>query len=124
MKNTILLSIALCSSSLLFAKDKKEDNSPPVLTQDQKIELLTLQRDAAIRAAEAQPYLLRMQQANERYQQKVQERMKDVDQSKWSLDFMTLEFSAVPVRPIPGSALKDAAPIEGKGSANPPTPPK
>jgi hypothetical protein len=89
----IILLIAL--STPLFAKDKEKDAKPAPLTDEQKIELLTLQRDAAIKAAEAQPYLIQMQQANDRYRSKVQERTKDVDPSKWALDFMTLTWIAV-----------------------------
>jgi hypothetical protein len=119
MKTTILLalSIALCSS-LLFAKDKDKEQKielPPLpLTQEQKIELLTLQRDAAVRAVEAQPYILRMQEANERYQNKLRERMKDIDQGKWSLDGITLEFLPVPPGPHSPAATAPAVPSEKK----------
>jgi hypothetical protein len=115
MKRISVCLFAVFGSSLLFAKDKKDENAPPApLTQEQKIELLTLQRDAAIRAVEAQPYILRMQEANERYQNKLRERMKDIDQGKWSLDGITLEFLPVPPGPHSPAATAPAVPSEKK----------
>lgn len=109
MKKLLLLIVILSVS--LFAKTSK-DVDAPTLTPEQKIELLKLQRNAAVASAEAQTYLLRFREANQLMQDKIEELIKGVDQTKWTLDFQTLEFSPAPPQPAKRGALPPDAPSQ------------
>lgn len=101
----ISLSILLLAT-FSAAADKPEPK--PSFTPQQKIELLTLERDLLAAQLRAQPADIAAQQASQALQAKHAEILKElgIDQAKWTDNLMSFEFTAVP--PPPKEAPKPA----------------
>lgn len=101
------LSLSLCIlllATFCVAADKSEPK--PSFTPQQKIELLTLERDLLAAQLRAQPADIAAQQASQALQAKHADILKQlgVDPAKWRDDLMSFEFTAVPPPPTPAPA--------------------
>jgi len=95
-----------------FAKDKEPVK--PVLSTEQKLAIVTAQRDAAMAMLQAQPYDIKVQEMQSAASKAITDILKDVDQAKWKLNFQTFEFEAVPQPKAEEKPATPAPPVDEK----------